>query len=244
MPCKSSESYSVSYHPSIEEYTETKTRFIENFEKQFKEDKYILVPEKGKQTYSNHFQIWIGFEKEKRADSFRRSFHTMVMKNIEVSYLKTALRISPITRDVKLCKGYTLKELELGGFDSVISNLSDSVLLDCQKYYKQHQENKSVQGDRTRINKNNIKHIFLKYFKMKHKKVPLIDIDRLKIIETLAEMDDNGYWLGSIVTGRELSRIIDYLHHSVNNKTAEYYCKRDLECQDLDKSQIERARQQ
>ncbi len=243
MPCKSSEAFSVSYHPDITEFTETKTSFKENFKKFMNTDKYILVPEKGKQTYITHFQIWIGFEKERRADTLRKSFNTVVMKEIEVAYLKTALKIVPITRDVKLCQGYCLKELELGSFDSVISNLTKGELLECQKYYKDFQANKSVKGDKTRVNRTNIKPIFLKYFYQNHKKPFLIDIERPEITKTLAEMDDNGYWLGSIVTGRELSKIIDYLHMSVNNKTLDYYNKRDLECQDLDSSQLSRSRQ-
>ncbi len=245
MPCKKSEAFSVSYHPNIEEFKETKTSFVENFKKYISlPDKYILVPEKGKQNYHNHYQSWIGFEKEKRADTFRKSFHTVVMKDIEVSYLKTALKIVPITRDVKLCQGYCLKELETGKFSSVISNLTEGELLECQKYYKEFQMNKSVNMDKTRVNRANIKEIFLKYYYIKNKKRFLVDVDRLKIIEILAEMDDNGYWLGSIVTGRELSKIIDYLHHSVNNKTLQYYIKRDSEIQDLDNSQLQRARQQ
>ncbi len=244
MPCKKSEAFSVSYHPDIDEFTETKTTFKENFKNYINlPDKYILVPEKGKQTYFNHFQGWIGFEKEKRADTLRKSFNTVVMKGIEVAYLKTALKIVPITRDIKLCQGYCLKELELGKFDSVISNLTEGVLLECQKYYKEFQENKAVKLDKSRVNRTNIKHIFLKYFNIHYKKQMLIDIERPEITKILSEMDDNGYWLGSIVTGRELSKIIDYLWYSVNNKTLDYYNKRDLDCQDLDSSQLQRARQ-
>ncbi len=243
MPCKSSESYSISFHPSIDEFTEYKSSFQKNFVEYFKDYNYILVPEKGKQTYKNHFQIWVGFRSEKRADSFRKSFQNKVMKGIEVNYLKTALKITPITRDVKLCQGYCLKELETGKFSSVISNFDENELLEYQEYYKKYQENKSFKGDRTRVNRSNIKEIFLKYFRIKYKKVMLIDVDRLEIIKILSEMDDDGYWLGSIVTGRELSKIIDYLHMSVNNKTLQYYIQRDSEIQDLDRSQLDRARQ-
>ncbi len=244
MPSKKSQAYSVSYHPTIDEFTDTKSTFIKNFKEYFKKPvEYILTPEKGKQNYVNHYQGWIGFKEEKRADTFRKSFNTKVMINIEVAYLKTALKIVPITRDVKLCQGYCLKELETGKFSSVISNLTEEKLLECQEYYKEFQENKSFKGDKTRVNRTNIKHIFLKYFYTTHKKPFLMDIERPEITKTLAQMDDNGYWLGSIVTGRELSKIIDYLHHSVNNKTLDYYNKRDLECQDLDKSQLDRARQ-
>ncbi len=244
MPCKSSECFSVSYHPNIDEFTESKTSFVDNFKNYLKSpNKYILVPEKGKQNYYSHYQGWIGFDKEKRADTVRTSFNTVVMKNIEVSYLKTALKIVPITRDVKLCQGYCLKELELGSFDTVISNLAEEKLLECQKYYKEYKENKSVGMDKTRVNRSNIKPIFLKYWRLRFGPKFLVNIDRLQIIKVLAEMDDQGYWMGSLVTGRELSKIINYLHMSVNNKTLQYYIERDSENQDLDKNQLERARQ-
>ncbi len=47
MPTKSAECFSISFHPTIEEWQECKELFKKNFLQLYRNDKYILTPEKG-----------------------------------------------------------------------------------------------------------------------------------------------------------------------------------------------------
>ncbi len=55
MPSKSSNVYSLSYHPAMDEWVESKKQFLDNFKKLYGKDKYIIVPEKGKNNVYTHW---------------------------------------------------------------------------------------------------------------------------------------------------------------------------------------------
>ncbi len=245
MPCKSSTAYSVSYHPTIEEYHNSKKEFINRFTEWFVEPtKYILTTENGKQNYQNHLQGFVQFKEEKLASNFRRSFHTRVMKEIEVNDLKIALKIVPITRDVKLCKGYALKEKKLGQFDAVISNFDEKELLEYQSYYLEHQENKAMKGDKVSVNNRNLFKVYEKFHNLKYgPKKPLIDIGRDEIIKGLTEMAYEGYWIANIFNRRDITNIINKLWYYMNRKLDEYIISLDRDGQDVESDILDKARQ-
>ncbi len=245
MPCQSSTAYNISFSPDIDEFHEYRQEFTDRFISHFSNDEYILVPEKGKKcNYYTHLQGWIGYKgKEHRADAMRKSFHTKIMKNIEVSYLKTALKLTPITRDVKLCQGYVLKECKRGDFKDVVSNLTEEKLLDCQEYYRVFQENKQFMGDKVRVNNRNLFQIYKKYFDTKYgPKKPLIKIGREEITKGLTDMAYDGYWIAHFFERRVITGIINKLWYYMNNELNQYCNALDSECQDIESDTLDRAR--
>lgn len=244
MPCASSTAYNVSFSPDIDEFHEYRTEFTNKFISHFAENEYILVPEKGKQSYYTHLQGWIGYKGiEKRADSVRKSFHTKIMKNIEINELKIGLKLTPITRDVKLCQGYVLKECGKGNFKDVVSNLSREVLLDCQSYYLHFQENKQFKGDKVRVNNRNLFRIFKKYFEEKYyTKKPMIKIGREEIMKALSDMAYDGYWIAHFFERRVITGIINKLWYYMNNELEQYISIIDGEQQTIEDDTVSRAR--
>ncbi len=247
MPCKSSTCYSVSYHPNMDEFQETKALFKKQFAQHYSKDEYILVPEKGSNQYHNHYQGFIKFTNEKRADAVRKSFNTQVMKDIEVSDIKIALKITPITRDVKLCQGYCLKELKDGYLNDVISNFGENVLVEGQEYYKNIQKTKKTKIDKNRINKRNIHLIFKRFYEANEekygKKEILVELPITTIIKVLADMIEDGYWMGAIALSPDFHHTVDYLHSIINGKTYEYLLNRRSNQRDIYDRKLEKLMQ-
>ncbi len=103
MPCLSALCYSVSFHPQIKEWNDYKETFLNNFKLFCKKYKYIISTEKGSQNYYTHYQGFIELNKEKRSDAFKKSAFNKLLKNIELSYPNTALKLTSIIRDVSGC---------------------------------------------------------------------------------------------------------------------------------------------
>lgn len=238
MPCKSSVAYSVSFHPSIDEYREYETLFKDQFVKTFRSDRYILTKEKGKREFFTHYQGVIEFDKEKRADTFRNTFHKKVMASVEVDNLKIALKITPITRDINMCRGYCLKEIPVNNMNFVESNYDLKRLLEFQAYYKEYQKSKLLAGDTVRVSKRNIHIIFKRYYeqnqdKYRERLLHRKTVDRKTVIKILSDMTNDGYWIGNILLSRELSKTIDFLWKFINNKIFEFIADNDGEQQSI-----------
>lgn len=134
MPSKSAECFSISFHPELSEWVEHRKTFLENFKRLYGKDNYIIVQEKGSKNIYTHYQCFVAFANEKRADNVRKSAYTGLLKEIEVAYPRTALKLTPVTRDVRYCQGYTLKEIEVG-VTGAISTYQDDFLLDCKEHH-------------------------------------------------------------------------------------------------------------
>lgn len=181
MPTKKSQYFNFTFRPTLKEFDEYQELFLKNFKKKFKKEKYLISMEKGTGTVHNHFQGFIELIKEKRADTFRTTFNG-VIKDFNLAYPKVALKITPIVRDVSICMGYILKEIEAGKIEDFLSGdcpqllnkgYSIEYLLQVDKDYKELNNNKKIIIDKVRVNARNFYIIYCNY----------VDINKSKILE-------------------------------------------------------------
>ncbi len=258
MPCQSSTAYNISFHPTIDEFKESGCLFIDNIVACYSKDDYLMVKEKGRNNYYTHYQGVVRFDKEKRADKFRQSFHTKIMKDIEVSDLKIALKVTPITKDVLMCVGYCLKEEEDLYKSTMTSNMSQDYLEKAHKYYIDYSVKKSFKGDKVRVNKRNIHILTRKYYELNKKRyvshvsdkyVNAIEkiqkYDRPLMMLLLADMAMDGYWIGNVLLAKDMDVTIDFLWAYFNGRDAlcEFISRRSSNDQTLLSASLDRATQ-
>lgn len=224
MPCKSSTCYGVTFRPTLTEFNKYKTDFIEKIKRKY--DKYVFTLEKGKSENYNHYQGFIEFSKEKRADNVRKDF-CKITKEMKISHPKVAIRIKPIHTDPEACLGYVLKEQDeineniyYGGFDI-------KYLQKCQEYYKSLKLTDKVILDKERIQIRNLPIIFKNYFdlnenkivdKLGNGKMNLTEDDVKSIIMLMAQED---YCLLPIILSRDFHKIIKFLRYYIQEKLVE-----------------------
>lgn len=201
MPTKTSQYFNFTFRPTLSEFSKYNEEFITKFEKKFKCDKYLISYEKGNSDVINHLQGFIELRKEKRADSFRKTFNSLI-KGYDISYPKVALKITPVIRDVSICQGYILKELQAdevsGEFPSLINKgYSIEYLLKVDSDYKKLTITKKVIVDKIRVNSRNFYVIFKNYVENNKEKIKKYGYDtkKTKDIEFIVRrMVQDGYY--------------------------------------------------
>ncbi len=217
MPSKSFHCYSVSFHPSLSEWHECKKTFYDNFIKLYGKDKYTIVTEKGNQHIFTHYQCFIEFSKEKRVDTVKKSALKGLLKGIVVAYPTTALLLNPVTRDVKYCQGYTLKETSRDLNEAYFHGYSGSYMLECKDYHAEQVKLKRMGKDKMRISLKNLPEIVktyqqLHFPEMEFKsKFPSTEIDREKVTKIISRMGLEDYYILPILCRKDFPRIVTYL---------------------------------
>ncbi len=223
MPSVQAQCYSISFHPIMSEWIQYKDLFLKQFEMKCKTYKVILVKEKGSKDVFTHYQGFIDCQKEVRADTLRISFHKMVLKDMEIGFPKVALKITPVTRDVKYCQGYTLKETNDEMTSVVKSDYSDDELVSFKDYHAGEVYKKNVHKDKFRVNLRNLSEIFKRYCECNDLIVEEYDNERVASI--IGKMGKEDYYVMPIVLAKNFDHIVQYLKHYMND-TLELFCVR------------------
>ncbi len=221
MPSPKSQYYSLSFHPELKEFYECKSVFLDNFKKFVKKAQAILVLEKGSKDEYTHYQGFLEFDKEKRADSLKKSAFNMLLKGIEVNYPKVALKLTSVTRDVKYCQGYCLKETndELQGV--AYSSYPRAYQKEAKRYHAMQLKEKKVKGDKFRVSTRNLPQVFKTYCEVNgieitnnSKCIPII----------IGRMANDDYCMMSIVTKskKQFFDMCEYLFAYMKNDMEKY----------------------
>lgn len=215
MPSPSSQCYSVSFHPTLDEWEECKTVFLDNFKKHYRKFSTILVKEKGNKNFFNHYQGFIDFNVDKRKDTVLKSAFNGLLKGIDISYPKVALKLTPITRDVQCCKGYTLKETDDEMSSIAFTDYALSSLIDDKRYYLSQLKTKRVGKDKQRLNLRNLPEIFKNFYEVnKEKYSSCLDTGEWGMDDVYLVLTDMGledYYVLPLLLRKDLPKIIKYL---------------------------------
>ncbi len=224
MPSPPSQCYSLSFHPELQEFYECKQVFLDNFKKFVKKAQAIITLEKGSKNEYTHYQGFIEYDKERRADTVRKSAFNMLLKGIEVNYPKVALKLTSVTRDVKYCQGYCLKETNDDLKGLAHSSYPRAYLMEAKRYHAMQLKEKKVKGDKFRVNTRNLSQVFKTYCE-----VNSIEITKEKgcIARIIGRMAQDDYCMMAIVTKskRQFYDICQYLL-SYMHGNMESYCYR------------------
>ncbi len=213
MPSVQAQCYSISFHPIMSEWIQYKDLFLKQFEMKCKTYKVILVKEKGSKDVFTHYQGFIDCQKEVRADTLRISFHKMVLKDMEIGFPKVALKITPVTRDVKYCQGYTLKETNDALTSVVKSDYSDDELVSFKDYHAGEVYKKNVHKDKFRVNLRNLPEIFKRYCEANDLTVRTFE----EVASTIGKMGQEDYYMMPIILAKNYKRIVSYLKFYMND---------------------------
>ncbi len=201
MPTKTSQYYNFTFRPTLSEYNQYQAEFIFQFMLMFVKQKYLISKERGSGDVENHLQGFIELDKPKRADTFRKSFEKIIKKMV-ISHPKVALKITPIIRDVSICQGYILKELQAdevsGEFPTLINKgYSIEYLLKVDSDYKQLNNRKKAIVDKVRVNARNMYVVYNNYVEMNKAKIKKYgyDLSKSKDVEfVIKRMIQDGYY--------------------------------------------------
>ncbi len=205
MPTKSSQYYNFTFRPSLIEYQKYHDDFIKGFKGKFGKEKYLISKEKGSGDIENHLQGFIELNKEKRADTFRNSFNKII-GNMDLSYPKVALKITPIVRDVAVCQGYILKEIQADEIEDFISGDFPTLLhkgydveylLKVYKDYNELNNRKKLIIDKVRVNARNMYVVYNNYLDMNADKIKQYGycLSKTKDVEFIIKrMIQDGYY--------------------------------------------------
>ncbi len=231
MPNASSTCYSISFHPLIEEWMSCKESFLTNFVKVYsKKAKYILTAEKGNQHYATHYQGFIEFAKEVRSDTIQKTFHNRILKGVEISNLKIALKLVPVTSHVKRCQGYTLKETSDDLNEVKVFNYDLSYMVEVKEFYLKYLAEKRMGKDKQRLNIRNLPEIVRTYrdlhyptmdFSTSHKKNYLDSTRRKNMSFLISRMGLTDYYVLPIVIKKDFPQIVTYLIDYLSNSPTE-----------------------
>lgn len=224
MPCKSSTCYGITFRPTLTEFDQYKTQFMENVKNKYY--KYVFSLEKGSGDNYNHYQGYIELGTEKRADNFRKEF-TEITKEMKLSHPKVALRIKPIHTDPDACIGYVLKEQDEINENVYFAGFDISLLQKCQEYYKNLKMSDKILLDKERVQIRNLPVIFKNFFTANEDRIiemvgngkyNLKDDDIKSIIMLMAQED---YCLLPIIMSKEFNKIIKFLRYYIQEKLVE-----------------------
>lgn len=219
MPSKNSSCYSITFRPTYEEYRKYNEQFCDNIQRKFNKAKFILSHEKGNNEEYNHIQGFIEFSKDKRADTLRKQFNKFIIKDMDISYPKVALKVSPISRDVKLCQGYTLKEQSID-LPKTIHNYEVDYLLECRQYYLNLSNEKKAKVDKIKVNIRSYPEVFNNYVLANMDKFVGILYDEappkfmptgLQVAKITGLMGQDGYYVLPLMISRDFDKMCDYI---------------------------------
>ncbi len=210
MPTKSSQYYNFTFRPTLEEYTKYNKSFLKFFRAKFGKEKYLIAHEKGTGTVFNHLQGFIELKTKKRADTFRKSFNKII-ETMEISYPKVALKVTPIIRDVSICQGYILKEIDAdregGNFPTLINQgYSMEYLLKVDKDYKELNNRKKVIIDKVRVNARNMYVIYSNYVIINREKIDKYGYNLFKPSDVqfvIKRMVQDGYYCFDLLLNKK-----------------------------------------
>lgn len=162
---------SITFRPTIDEFNKYRDDFINRFISKFKDNKYVIAPEKANQDFVNHYQIFL--DTDNRIDSIKRSIDR-ITKDFDFSCRKVAIRCKNINTNISGVIGYCLKEQDLSMDSSVMYNgYTLEALLSYQAEYKQLSLDKRQSIDKIRVKLKNFHIVFKNYYD------GLSDVDRL-----------------------------------------------------------------
>ena len=125
---------------------------------------------------------------------------------MDIAYPKVALKITPIIRDVAICQGYILKEIQAdkleefisGDFPTLLNKGYDvEYLLKVYKDYKQLNNRKKLIIDKVRVNARNMYVVYNNYLDMNADKIKEYgyNISKPKDVEFIIKrMIQDGYY--------------------------------------------------
>lgn len=215
--------YSITFRPTIKEFEKYREDFVDLFTTKFKEEKYVISPEKAEKDFINHYQIYLEFNTEKRPDTIKKTINVLY-KSYELSYRDVALKVKPIKNNVENVIGYTLKEQD-EKLNDVISNFDSKFLNERRLSYLQFQKDKVASFDKVRVNVRTLPEIFKRYVENNHDRL-LKDYnlngkynfteEDVKII--LLDMGQKEYQMLPIVISKDIKKIIKYLQLFIREK--------------------------
>ncbi len=225
MPTLSVQYYSLSFHPTLDEWSKYKDLFIDNFKKKCNGYRVLVTKEKGSKNQYTHYQGVIDCGKDIRADSFRKSCENTFLKDIELFSVKTALKLTPITRDWKCCLGYTLKETNDDLSSVIVSDYSVEEMVQFKDYYLNLVREKNIKKDRIRVTRKTLPEIFKNYciandlmdnFQLLGTSRVAKEVDFknrcfYKVGLVLAKMAEDDYYMLPIINSKDFKSDCDYL---------------------------------
>jgi len=165
--------------------------------------------------------------KDIRADSFRKTCYNALLEGIELSFPRTALKITPITRDVKACQGYVLKETpeSLAGIEA--HTYTQAELEEFKEYYLKAKASKNVNLDKIRVSNKNLNIVFRNY--VKHKNIEIRN--STNVLRALVDMEQDNYYMMPFLhlSTDKLKDLLNYLFHS-NGGTLFNYLDDKVNC--------------
>ncbi len=238
MPSKNSSCYSITFRPTYDEYRKYNEDFIDRIQKKFHQAKFILAHEKGNSDEYNHIQGFIEFKKDKRADTLRKTFKDYILKNMEISYPKVALKVSPISRDVKLCQGYTLKE-QSKALDNITTNYDTEYLLECREYYLNLSNEKKAKVDKIKVNIRCFPEVFDNYLKSNIDKFVGVCFDEvptkfkptgIQVAKITGLMGQDGYYMLPLMISKDFDKMCDYIANVYSETLPDFSTACYLKC--------------
>lgn len=228
MPCKESFGFSVSFHPLPQEFDKYKSQFLDRISKKFNNDKYVMSLEKGKNSSITHIQGFIEFDKEKRSDTFKKSFNKAICKGMEFVNPKCALVLKPYNQgDLIRGVGYTLKEQNIELDDVACYSYDIDYLLQCREHYLSSKIDKKCSLDKIRVNVRCLPEVFdnyclqnKDYFVGKlYDEIPEESVfTPIQVARIIGLMGQNNYYVLPIVLNKDFNKICEYISAKSSGK--------------------------
>lgn len=227
MPTASSNVYSITFRPTIDEFMDYHSDFMDRVASAYPKAKYVLSYEKAGGDSANHIQGFIHIERNVRADSFRRSFQTKVIGDMVIAHPDVAVKLNPITRDVESCIGYTLKEQkDLSGV--VYKGYEEHYLLECKEVYRVKSADKRVKMDKVKVNMRCLPEIVKRYcdvyydkLSSKHGLSKRDQMDSFDVYKVLCAMGQDDYYMMPIILSKDIDKVCLYLKLYLTGKLIE-----------------------
>lgn len=222
---------SITFRPTYEEFVKYKSTFLENFVKKWKKHDYLIVPESANQDTANHYQIFL--DSDARPDSIKRTLRITILKGIELTNFKIAVKVKKIKTNYHGVIGYCMKEqLDCS---KITTNMNHTLLLQYRDDYLKLSAEKRMKVDKVRVNIRNLPDIFCSYVKSNHDR--LLDDNivgngkfnyrdhDVKVI--FLDMLQNGYAMLPVLLNRDLRKIVGLCRLALQGKLTDFpddYC--------------------
>lgn len=217
MPTASSDAYSITFRPTIDEFMDYHSDFMDRVASAYPKAKYILSYEKAGGDSPNHIQGFIHLERNIRADSFRRSFSSKITSDMVIAHPDIAIKLNPITRDVETCIGYTLKE-QKDLSEVRYRGYEEHYLLQCKEVYRVKTADKRSKMDKVKVNMRCLPEVVKRYFDVHYDKLSIEHglskretLDSVDVYKVLCSMGQDDYYMMPIILSKDIEKICLYL---------------------------------